>query len=162
MGILRIMFCLLLMVPQCICVGQMGGVRADLGRRNGALAKNTIRSRDGFMIKFRKFLELKDFTESKFYEAHQVQQCKILTHYWECMRKEKSYKKVEHRVCFLFFSDFRKNFFFVDFSEKKIFLSIFHGKKILSVEKHDRLSNLTRKNFFLKSKETILEGFEVK
>ena len=87
MGLLRIMFCLLFVIPQCICVGQMGGVKADLGRRNGALAKNTIRSRDGFMIKFRKFLELKNLTEPKFYESHQVEQCKVLTHYWKCMRK---------------------------------------------------------------------------
>ena len=150
MGVIRIMFCLLLVIPQCICVGQMGGVRGDLGRRNGALAKNTIRSRDGFMIKFRKFLDLKNFTEAKFYECHQVQQCKILTHYWKCMRKEKSYKKVDHRVCFLFFLGFRKNFFLSIFRRKKIFLSIFRGKKIISVEKYDRLSNLTRKNFFSK------------
>ena len=54
-----IIFVILFLISQYISVGQMGGVVADLGRRNGALAQNTIKSRKGFMIKFRKFLELK-------------------------------------------------------------------------------------------------------
>ena len=124
MGVIQIMIFLLFIISPCVAVGQMGGVVRDLGRRNGALAQNTIKCRDGFMVKFSKFLSLKKLTKAEFYQSHQVEQCKVLTHYWNCMRKEKSYKKPEHRVCFFFLLIFRKKFFFLDFSETKKFVRL--------------------------------------
>ena len=80
-------------------IGQIGGDTGSLGRKNGAISANTLRARAGFMKKFTKFLTLKALDEENFFLQDSIKQCAVLKLFWECLRKEKSYKKMEHRVC---------------------------------------------------------------
>ena len=84
-------------------VGQIGGGVA-LGRKNGAKSQNTERSRRGFLRKFDKYLELIDLSTPEFYEKDNIQQCGYLKQFFSCLRKEKSYRTKEQRVCFFVFS----------------------------------------------------------
>ena len=99
MKMLVLVLLLLCSFPGVNGVGQIGGDSGNLGRKNGAISANTLRARAGFMKKFGKFLTLKDLDEEKFFLQDNIKQCGILKLFWECLRKEKSYKKMEHRVC---------------------------------------------------------------
>ena len=88
-------------------VGQIGRVAA-LGRKNGSLSENTERSRKGFLKKFEKYLVVTNLSQPEFYELDNIKQCGYLKKFFNCLRKEKSYKTKEQRVCFFFVFFFRE------------------------------------------------------